>query len=74
MSLSLLSMIAEYDLPILYTKLSLTKKESEDVVVEMENLDVVLPCGGKCLFMKLFTEKYFNKEAFKGTMQKVWWT
>lgn len=57
---------------MLYTKLSLIEKESKDVVVEMEKLEDVLPCGVKCLFMKLFIKKYFNKESFKGRMRKVW--
>ncbi|XP_042964587.1 uncharacterized protein LOC122298799 [Carya illinoinensis] len=64
----------EDDLLVLYTKLSLTEKESEDVVIESENLEEVLPRGEKCLFMQLFTGKYFNWEAFKGMMRKIWRT
>lgn len=62
----------EDDLHILYTKMSLTEKESEYVVVDLDELANVLPCGEKCLFTKLYTDKYYNKEAFKGTMRKVW--
>ncbi|KAF5463102.1 hypothetical protein F2P56_019045 [Juglans regia] len=64
----------EDDLHVLYTKMSLTEEESEDVVVDTGDLEDVLPSGECCLFMKLFTEKYFNKKAFKGTMRKVWQT
>ncbi|KAJ0045279.1 hypothetical protein Pint_05295 [Pistacia integerrima] len=37
-------------------------------------LQDVLSYGEKCLLIRLFTEKYYNKETFKGTMQKVWRT
>ncbi|XP_040991016.1 uncharacterized protein LOC121238254 [Juglans microcarpa x Juglans regia] len=64
----------EDDLHVLYTKMSLTEKEGEGVVVDTGDLENVLPSGKRCFFMKLFTEKYFNKEAFIGTMRKVWRT
>ncbi|KAJ0095074.1 hypothetical protein Patl1_15894 [Pistacia atlantica] len=44
------------------------------VVVALDVLQDVLPYEKKCLLMRLFTEKYYNKEAFKGMMRKVWRT
>ncbi|KAJ0017104.1 hypothetical protein Pint_10782 [Pistacia integerrima] len=62
------------DLDELYASLSITEKENEAVMVTLNDLQDVLPYGEKCLLMRLFTKKYYNKEAFKGTMRKIWKT
>ncbi|XP_040998212.1 uncharacterized protein LOC121244266 [Juglans microcarpa x Juglans regia] len=55
----------------LYQRLSLTKKESEEIVVVPEQLQDSIIGGDKCLIMKLFTDKHYNKDVFKSTMRKA---
>lgn len=55
----------EEDVGKLYEKLSLTEQEQEESQVESSLLEDVISKGSKCLNMKLFTEKHYNKEAFK---------
>lgn len=55
----------EYNLNDLYQCLLLTEEENEEVVVEPDKLENALLCGGKCLILKLFTDKHCNKEMFK---------
>ncbi|XP_042942846.1 uncharacterized protein LOC122277028 [Carya illinoinensis] len=62
----------EEELRALYEKLSLTAEESAGVVVETERLEDVRVRGEKSLMVRLLTERYFNREAFKQTMRRVW--
>ncbi|KAF5451933.1 hypothetical protein F2P56_026987 [Juglans regia] len=62
----------EVDLEKMCGKLSLTEQEEEVVVVDEESLDGALGRSEKCLLFKLFTDKQFNKEAFKSTMKRLW--
>ncbi|KAF5463985.1 hypothetical protein F2P56_014103 [Juglans regia] len=57
-----------------YASLSLTEKESEEVVVEINQVEEVLYRGENCLIMQLLTRKHYNHEVFKQTMRKVWRT
>lgn len=34
--------------------------------------EVLLSRGKNCLLVELLSKKYFNREAFKATMQRVW--
>ncbi|XP_042972923.1 uncharacterized protein At4g02000-like [Carya illinoinensis] len=62
----------EEELRALYAKLSLTEEESAGVVVETERLEDVRVRGEKSLMVRLLTERYFNRDAFKQTMRWVW--
>ncbi|XP_042988686.1 uncharacterized protein LOC122316216 [Carya illinoinensis] len=62
----------EADLDDLYQRLSLTEQENEAVVVESGDLEESSLCNGKGLVLSLFTEKHFNREAFKVTMKRAW--
>ncbi|KAF5469007.1 hypothetical protein F2P56_013112 [Juglans regia] len=57
-----------------YASLSLTEKESEEVVVDINHVEEVLSSGENCLIMQLLTRKHYNHEVFKQTMRKVWRT
>lgn len=52
--------------------LKTTDLENEELQVELGLVDKVVEKGKKCLVVKLLTRKYFNWEAFKMTMKKVW--
>ncbi|KAF5464529.1 hypothetical protein F2P56_014601 [Juglans regia] len=62
----------EDSLQNLYQRLSLTEKENEEVVVEPEKLADEFVSSGRCLILKLFTERHYHREIFKGTMRKAW--
>ncbi|XP_042973000.1 uncharacterized protein LOC122304802 [Carya illinoinensis] len=64
--------VMEEELWVLYIKLSFTAKESAGVVVETGRLEDVRAQGEKSLMVRLLTERYFNREAFKQTMQRIW--
>lgn len=56
----------------LYQRLSLTEKESEEIVVAPKKLQADVLCGGKCLIMQLLTVQHYNKDVFKSTTRKAW--
>ncbi|KAF5459758.1 hypothetical protein F2P56_019678 [Juglans regia] len=56
----------------LYQRLALTETKNIEVVLEPGKLADALLSGGKCLIMKLFTAKHYNKEVFKSTLRKAW--
>lgn len=60
------------ELSSMYEKLSLTIEESAKVAVDMEKLEDVRARGKKCLMVRLFTERHFNREAFKQTIRQIW--
>lgn len=60
----------EENLNELYTRLTLTEKETNEVVVESKKSEDAILSGGKCLILKLLTEKHYNKKIFKTTMRK----
>lgn len=53
-------------------QLKLTKLKKEEIVVELNEVKEVVNRGKNCLLVKLLTRKYFNKQAFKSTMKKLW--
>lgn len=52
--------------------LKTTELENEEIVVDFSSVDEVVNRGKTCLLIKLLTTKYYNCEAFKNTMRKVW--
>ncbi|XP_022841874.1 uncharacterized protein LOC111365549 [Olea europaea var. sylvestris] len=55
----------------LCAKLSLIAQEEDVLLVEED--EVLIPHrSDKCLLFKLLSSKHFNKEAFKGTMRRLW--
>lgn len=62
----------ELSLHDLYQRLSLTKKETEEVVVAPETLQTAVICGGKCQILHFLTMCHYNKMVFKNMMRKTW--
>ncbi|KAF5445241.1 hypothetical protein F2P56_034307 [Juglans regia] len=60
------------DITTLWDRLSLTEEESKDVVVKEGDIHATLERGRFCLIGKIITEKRVNRDAFKGTMLKIW--
>lgn len=52
--------------------LMITDLNKEETHVELSLVDEVVSRGKNCLLVKLLSKKYFNREAFKATMKKVW--
>lgn len=55
----------------LCNKLKATELENEEIVVELKSIEEVMSRGKKCMLVKLLSNKYYNKEAFKLTMKKI---
>lgn len=53
-------------------RLETTDLEKEELVVDINSVAEVMDRGNTCLLVKLLTSKYFNREAFKATMRRVW--
>lgn len=53
-------------------KLKATKLESEEIIVKLELVEEVLSREKKYQLVKLLSSKYYNREAFKSTMKKIW--
>lgn len=56
----------------LCNRLQATELENKEIIVELESVEEVINRGKKCLLVKLLTNKYYNREAFKSTMKKIW--
>lgn len=54
--------------------LSMTKIDSEEILMKHNLVDDVVARGKNCLLTKLQTEKHYNREAFKVTMRRAWRT
>lgn len=52
-------------------RLMATDLENEEIWVDLGTVDEVVNKGKNCLLVKLLTNKYFNREAFKYTMHRV---
>lgn len=48
-----------------------TELENEEVNIEVNLLEEVISRGKTCLLVKLLTNRYYNRKAFKATMRKV---
>lgn len=46
--------------------------KQEEIAMEPSLVEEVNSRGQNCLLVKLLSQKYFNREAFKGKMKKVW--
>ncbi|XP_035547259.1 uncharacterized protein LOC118348856 [Juglans regia] len=60
------------DLEFLYQHLSLSEKEKGEIHVESSLLESNITRGERCLVMSLLTDRYYNREALKNMMRKVW--
>ncbi|XP_041003994.1 uncharacterized protein LOC121249349 [Juglans microcarpa x Juglans regia] len=60
------------DLEFLCQHLSLSEKEKGEIHVESTLLKSNIARGECCLVMSLLTNRYYNREALKNTMRKVW--
>ncbi|XP_035547260.1 uncharacterized protein LOC118348857 [Juglans regia] len=60
------------DLEFLCQHLSLSEKEKGEIHVESSLLESNIARGERCLVMSLLIDRYYNREALKNTMRKVW--
>lgn len=65
-------MMEEGDVNHLCDKLKVTELENEENIVELQEVVGVVNRGKKCLLVKLLSSKYFNREASKSTLKKIW--
>lgn len=56
----------------LYNKLKTTELENEEIVVKLKPVEKVMSRGKNCMLVRLLSSKYYNREAFKSTMKKIW--
>lgn len=49
-----------------------TDLENEKILIERGSIDDVVYCGINNLLMKLMSNRYYNREAFKTTIRKIW--
>lgn len=56
----------------MYKKFSLTAMKSEEIQLDIQQLQDSVLCSEKCLVAKLFTEHHYNWAAFKSTMKRAW--
>lgn len=56
----------------MYQNLSLFEKERGELVVEPQDNESTVARRDKCLVVSLLIEKYYNRDAFKNTMRKIW--
>lgn len=63
---------AETDVNSIYKLLKITKLENEELVVDYNSIKEVVSKGKSCLLLRLLTTQYYNREAFKNTMRRVW--
>lgn len=52
--------------------MSLSENEEDEIVVESNIIEPTIARGGKCLIISVLTGRYYNRDAFKNTMKKVW--
>lgn len=55
-----------------WRKFSLTEAEAPGFVVEDDAMGISKALGSNCLLGRLITDKYFNKEAMKSSMLRLW--
>ncbi|XP_042952131.1 uncharacterized protein LOC122289219 [Carya illinoinensis] len=60
------------ELESLCQHLSLSEKESCEIHVDSTVLEPNIARGERCLLMTLLTDRYYNREALKSMMKKVW--
>lgn len=60
------------DLEYLCQHFSLSKKEMGEIRVDSTLLESNIARGERCLVMSLLADRYYNHEALKNTMRKVW--
>lgn len=53
-------------------QLRLMELENEETHIELSSVEEVVNRSKNCLLVKLLSTKYYNREAFKVTMKKVW--
>lgn len=63
---------AEIDINSIYELLKTTKLENEELVVDYNSIEEVVSRGKSYLLLRLLTTQYYNWEAFKNTMRRVW--
>lgn len=56
---------------VLCQRLSATKLDNEEILIEQDSVDDVVARDKNCLLVKLMTNEHYNREAFKVTMGKV---
>lgn len=57
---------------VICERLSLTDLEQEEIHVDLSSVEEVISRGNDCLLVELLTKRYYNCEAFKRTMKKIW--
>ncbi|XP_040987664.1 uncharacterized protein LOC121235381 [Juglans microcarpa x Juglans regia] len=62
----------EDDLAKQWEGLSLTEKETEEVILNINSSEATEQYGKFCLLGMIIAEKPVNREAFKSTMAKIW--
>lgn len=55
----------------LYERLMATDIKREEIWVDLSAVNEVVSRGKNCLLVKLLSNKYFNREAFKYIMRRV---
>lgn len=62
----------EEELESVSEKLNTTELEEEEIKIELEAFREMVERGSNCLLLKLLSIHYFNIEAFKQTLMKIW--
>lgn len=62
----------EDDVDCIYGRLETIVLENEEIMVDFDSVTEAVNRENSCLLVKLLTAKYFNREAFRPTMRKVW--
>lgn len=56
----------------LYSKLSLTEREKEEIEFDMKMMEEAVWKSGNCLVFRLLTKHPYNNIALKNTMRRAW--